>query len=144
MKQFRIERFEDFFKENHGEDNRKYILNHDEVSIVGEKDLIAEIFHHIDIENDSSVQDYSFYVEKFSTCPYSMVNLYNEFREGSGDSMSITPIDNIDLSELLGHDTDLNFDKMKTLSYEELQKIEADEDEDAWIIWDLILLLKKD
>ena len=97
MKQFRIERFEDFFKENHGEDNRKYILNHDEVSIVGEKDLIAEIFHHIDIENDSSVQDYSFYVEKFSTCPYSMVNLYNEFREGSGDSMSITPIDNIDL-----------------------------------------------
>ena len=33
---------------------------------------------------------------------------------------------------------------MKTLSYEELQKIEADEDEDAWIIWDLILLLKKD
>lgn len=142
MKRWRKEKFEEWFSKNNGEDNNKYIVNYDEIKIMSEKELIAEVYHHIDIENDSSVQDYSYYVEKFTTCPHSMVALLNEFREGSGEYVYITDLDNIDLSDLLGHDTDLEYDKMKNMSFEEIQKYQEDEDEDAWVIWDLIELLK--
>ena len=143
MKRWRLGKFENWFKENYGEDKQKYIINDiNGLRVVGEKEIIAEIYHDINIENDSSVQDYSYYIEKFSVCPYSMVSLYNEFREGSGEEMHITSFENFKLDELLGHDTDLDFEKMKNLSYEEIAKIEEDEDEDAWIIWELILLLK--
>ena len=146
MKTWRIEKFNDWFKKNNEEnENEKYIVNEDgELRVLTLKEFIAYIYHYVNIENDSSVQDYSYYVEKLSTCPYDMARVFNEFREGSGSSIKITLLDKIDLNELLGHDSDLNFDELKGLSYEEIQKLEEEEDEDAWIIWSLKILIEEE